>query len=115
MNGRTCPDRLHDDEPEVEVSIPKSPKHLTRREKYKFRQTAKLLAGMRVMSESDVDALARYAVRRFSKVSVRFREESGRSDRQKMGGIWFRFRPKLLKNSVLKSATISFCILKPLP
>ncbi len=50
-----------DSEPVVPVIAPEPPEHLTEVEAEKFRETAALLAKMRIMSEADVDALALYA------------------------------------------------------
>ncbi len=55
-------DRINDDEPIVEVSIPEPPEHLTDRQAAKFTEMAGKLARMQVMCDIDTDALAMYSV-----------------------------------------------------
>ena len=62
IRGTDRPDRMNPDEPVVPVTVPDPPDHLTDDEKAVFLTRAKMLAGMRVMSDVDVDALAMYAV-----------------------------------------------------
>lgn len=50
-----------DQQPEVKVKIPLAPDGLTAEEIEVFNRMARLLAGMRVMSEVDVDALVLYS------------------------------------------------------
>jgi len=62
VKGIDRKDRINTDEPEVEVTIPDPPDHLTEEEADKFREMGAKLARMRVMSDADVDALALYCV-----------------------------------------------------
>ncbi len=55
------PQTAADDPPELVVKIPKAPTSLAPDEAEVFNSMAKLLAGMRVMSDSGVDALAVYS------------------------------------------------------
>lgn len=68
--------RIAKDEPQVPVKIPLPPDHLVDAEIDVFVRTAKLLAGMRVMTEADVDALAMYAVEwcRWTEANEQLRE-----------------------------------------
>jgi P27 family predicted phage terminase small subunit len=50
-----------DQQPEVKIKIPLAPDGLTAEEIAVFTRMARLLAGMRVMSEVDVDALVLYS------------------------------------------------------
>lgn len=56
-------DRINDDEPKVDVSIPSPPDYLSQDEQNVFLSEARQLARMRVMSEADVNALAIYATK----------------------------------------------------
>jgi P27 family predicted phage terminase small subunit len=62
VRGIERPDRQNDDEPVLPISIPNPPEHLNDAEQNVFREMARKLARMRVMSEADIDALSIYAV-----------------------------------------------------
>lgn len=47
--------------PEPPVRVPPAPEHLSAREQECFTQVARKLAGMRVMTDADVDAIAVYS------------------------------------------------------
>ena len=62
VKGNERKDRENPDEPEVEVSLPDPPDHLTPDEAAVFTDIAGKLQRMKVMSDFDADALAIYAV-----------------------------------------------------
>ena len=58
VDGSFRKDRDNPDQPTPEISAPSVPGYLRGSERRVFRNTAKLLAAMRVISDADVDALA---------------------------------------------------------
>lgn len=62
IEGTFRHDRDNPDQPLPAIAAPAVPRYLVGLERGTFRRTARLLAGMRVISEADVDALAVYAV-----------------------------------------------------
>jgi len=61
VRGADKPSRMNDDEPIVPVTVPDAPEDLDEDEAKEFTKMATKLAKMRVMSESDVEALEIYA------------------------------------------------------
>lgn len=60
LHGETRPSRFNEDEPKPEIKAPPPPDWLTPEGQNVWTRTARLLAGMRVMSEADVDMLTTY-------------------------------------------------------
>lgn len=61
LEGTYRADRAARNEPKPRVTIPTAPSWLTAEGKKEYRRTAKLLLGMRVLTEADMVALAAYA------------------------------------------------------
>jgi P27 family predicted phage terminase small subunit len=77
VEGSFRKDRDNPEQPTPKIAAPPVPRFLRGKERGIFRRIARLLAGMRVVSKADTDALVLYAVSRarWEKLAAEMRQE----------------------------------------